>query len=54
MFYWPRILVDNFIALGGIETTIKIMNTHVNNAGICKYGCNTLGLIATKERKLFG
>ena len=26
-------------AAGGIEAIVKAINTHINNAGVCKNGC---------------
>ena len=29
-------------ATGGIEAVVKAINTHINNAGVCKNGCDAL------------
>ena len=29
-------------AAGGIETVVKAINTHINNAGVCYRGCGAL------------
>ena len=27
---------------GGIETVVKVINTHIENADVCKQGCSVL------------
>ena len=27
---------------GGIEAVVKAINTHIDNAGVCRAGCDTL------------
>ena len=27
---------------GGIEAAVKVINTHINNAGVCEWGCGAL------------
>ena len=29
-------------AAGGIEAVVKVINTHINNAGVCEMGCGAL------------
>ena len=29
-------------AAGGIEAVVKAINTHMDNVGVCKNGCNAL------------
>ena len=29
-------------AAGGIEAAVKAINTHINNAGVCEWGCGAL------------
>ena len=29
-------------AAGGIEAAVKAINTHINNAGVCEFGCGAL------------
>ena len=29
-------------AAGGIEAVVKTINTHINNAGVCEWGCGAL------------
>ena len=29
-------------AAGGIEAVVKAINAHINNAGMCEYGCGAL------------
>ena len=29
-------------AAGGIDAVVKAINKHIDNAGVCKYGCMTL------------
>ena len=28
---------------GGIETVVKVINVHIENADVCKFGCAALG-----------
>ena len=30
------------VEAGGIEVVVKAINTHINNAGVCYQGCDTL------------
>ena len=30
------------VAVAGIETIVRVINIHINNAGVCKWGCRTL------------
>ena len=36
--------------IGGVETVVKIMNTHINNADICYKGLNTLLEMTTNSK----
>ena len=29
-------------AAGGIDAAVKAINTHINNAGVCEWGCGAL------------
>ena len=29
-------------AAGGIEAAVKVINTHIDNAGVCEWGCGAL------------
>ena len=29
-------------AAGGIDTVVEVVNTHINNAGVCYSGCGVL------------
>ena len=29
-------------AAGGIEAVVKVISTHINNAGVCENGCGAL------------
>ena len=40
-------------ATGGIETVVKAINTHIDNADVCYVGCAALrGVIANNGKKL--
>ena len=38
-------------AAGGIEAVVKAINTHINNADVCKMGCGTLGSMGFNNGK---
>ena len=33
-------------ATGGIEAAVKAINTHIDNVGLCRYGCGALRSMA--------
>ena len=39
-------------AAGGIETVVKAINTHINNAEVCYHGCDALWNMATNNGKI--
>ena len=38
-------------AAGGIEAVVKAINTHINNADVCEWGCGALLSIITDNGK---
>ena len=38
-------------AAGGIEAVVNAMNTHINNADVCEYGCRALWSMTLKNGK---
>lgn len=38
---------------GAIEVVVNVMKTHINNLGICSYGCVALGVITYGSGKCF-
>ena len=41
------------VAAGGIDAIVRAMNTHINNADVCEYGCCALCNMAINRSKLF-
>ena len=35
---------------GGIEAVVKAINTHINNPGVCKWGCAALTMITANSK----
>ena len=38
-------------AVGGIETVVNVIYTHINNADVCKHGCSTLLIMVIDNGK---
>ena len=38
-------------ATGGIETVVKAINTHIDNADVCKQGCGALLRMTENDSK---
>ena len=36
---------------GGIETVVKAINTHIDNAGVCENGCGALRNMTVNNSK---
>ena len=36
---------------GGVETVVKIINTHIGNAIVCCHGCGALWIMTVKNGK---
>ena len=41
-------------AAGGIDAAVKVINTHINNAGVCEQGCGALRNMAFNSSKTPG
>ena len=39
-------------AAGGIEAVVKAINTHIDNAGVCKWGCGALWSMINNNGKI--
>ena len=37
-------------AAGGVEAVVKAINTHIDNAGVCKNGCGALMSMAVNGK----
>ena len=38
-------------AAGGIEAAVKVINTHIDNADVCEWGCGALMSMAVNNGK---
>ena len=38
------------VAAGGIEAVVKAINTHINNADVCRVGCGALNNMAANGK----
>ena len=38
-------------AAGGVEAVVKVINTHINNAGVCENGCGALNSMTINGKK---
>ena len=36
-------------AAGGIDAVVNAINTHINNADVCKHGCGALGIMTVNN-----
>ena len=38
-------------AAGGIEAAVRVINTHINNSGVCEWGCGALNNMTFNGKK---